>query len=155
MEDQEKDAEDDQYLKGGGGGGGAGVPAGEGGISVTGEDGDNCNCHFIDAEFPGGDGTATAGGTRGDHQVSREFNAISGEGGRGCDPAEAIDEGETTEGQTGSGGEVNGSPGEAGSPGYSLVVEGGSNTVNITESGSGSIAEENARIIYSTNVVSS
>ena len=49
-EDQEKDAEDDQYLKGGGGGGGAGVPAGEGGISVTGEDGDD-NYHPIDAEF--------------------------------------------------------------------------------------------------------
>ena len=155
MEDQEKDAEDDQYLKGGGGGGGAGVPAGEGGISVTGEDGDDCNCHFIDAEFPGGDGTATSGGTRGDHQVSREFNAQSGEGGRGCDPQEPVDEGTDTGGQTGSGGEKNGTPGEAGSPGYSLVVEGGSNTVNITESGSGSIAEENARIIYSTNVVSS
>ena len=155
-EDQEKDAEDDQYLKGGGGGGGAGVPAGEGGISVTGEDGDD-DYHPIDAEFPGGDGTATAGGTRGDHQVSLEFNAISGEGGRGCDPQEPVDEGETTEGQTGEGGEENGTPGEAGSPGYSIIVEGASNTVDISEieSGSGSIAEETTRIIYSTNVVDS
>ncbi len=111
----------------------------------------------IDAEFPGGDGTATAGGTRGDHQVSLEFNAISGEGGRGCDPQEPVDEGETTEGQTGSGGEENGTPGEAGSPGYSIIVEGASNTVDISEieSGSGSIAEETTRIIYSTNVVDS
>jgi len=155
-EDQEKDAEDDQYLKGGGGGGGAGVPAGEGGISVTGEDGDD-DYHPIDAEFPGGDGTATAGGTRGDHQVSLEFNAISGEGGRGCDPQEPVDEGETTEGQTGEGGEENGTPGEAGSPGYSIIVEGASNTVDISEieSGSGSIAEETTRIIYNTNVVDS
>ena len=155
-EDQEKDAEDDQYLKGGGGGGGAGVPAGEGGISVTGEDGDD-DYHPIDAEFPGGDGTATAGGTRGDHQVSLEFNAISGEGGRGCDPQEPVDENETTEGQTGEGGEENGTPGEAGSPGYSIIVEGASNTVDISEieSGSGSIAEETTRIIYSTNVVDS
>ena len=153
-EDQEKDAEDDQYLKGGGGGGGAGVPAGEGGISVTGEDGDN-EYHAINAEGPGGDGTATEGGARGDHQVSREFNAISGEGGRGCDPQEPTDEENTTEGQTASSGEENGTPGEAGTPGYSLVVEGASNTVNITESGSGSIAEESTRIIYSTNVVSS
>ena len=157
MEDQEKDAEDDQYLKGGGGGGGAGVPAGEGGISVTGEDGDDCNCHFIDAEFPGGDGTATAGGIRGDHQVSREFNAISGEGGRGCDPQEPTDEENTTEGQTGSGGEKNGTPGEAGTPGYSIIVEGGSNTVDIDQNGSGAgdIAEETTRIIYNTNVVNS
>ena len=155
-EDQEKDAEDDQYLKGGGGGGGAGVPAGEGGISVTGEDGDD-NYHAIDAEFPGGDGTATAGGAKGDHQVSREFDAQSGEGGRGCDPQEPIDEGETTEGETAINGEENGTPGEAGSPGYSIIVEGGSNTVDISEieSGSGSIAEETTRIIYNTNVVDS
>ena len=157
-EDQEKDAEDDQYLKGGGGGGGAGVPAGEGGISVTGEDGDDCNCHFIDAEFPGGDGTATTGGVRGDHQESREFDGISGEGGRGCDPQEPVDEGTQTGGQSPvdtTGKTSFGEPGEAGTPGYSLVVEGASNTVNITESGSGSIAEESTRIIYSTNVVSS
>ena len=156
-EDQEKDAEDDQYLKGGGGGGGAGVPAGEGGISVTGEDGDDCNCHFIDAEFPGGDGTATAGGTRGDHQVSREFNAISGEGGRGCDPQEPVDEEDMTEGQTGSSGEKYGTPGEAGTPGYSIIVEGGTNTVDIDQNGSGGgdIAEETTRIIYNTNVVNS
>ena len=156
VEDQEKDAEDDQYLKGGGGGGGAGVPAGEGGISVTGEDGDN-NYHPINAEFPGGDGTATAGGTRGDHQVSLEFNAISGEGGRGCDPQEPVDEGETTEGHTATSGEKNGTPGEAGTPGYSIIVEGGSNTVDISEieSGSGSIAEETTRIIYNTNVADS
>ena len=156
MEDQEKDAEDDQYLKGGGGGGGAGVPAGEGGISVTGEDGDD-NYHPIDAEFPGGDGTATAGGTRGDHQVSREFNAISGEGGRGCDPQEPVDEEDMTEGQTGSSGEKYGTPGEAGTPGYSIIVEGGTNTVDIDQNGSGGgdIAEETTRIIYNTNVVNS
>ena len=155
-EDQEKDAEDDQYLKGGGGGGGAGVPAGEGGISVTGEDGDD-EYHAIDAEFPGGDGTATEGGAKGDHQVSREFDAQSGEGGRGCDPQEPTDEENTTEGETAINGEENGTPGEAGSPGYSIIVEGGSNTVDISEieSGSGSIAEETTRIIYNTNVVNS
>lgn len=156
-EDQEKDAEDDQYLKGGGGGGGAGVPAGKGGISVQGHDGDD-NRNFIDAEFPGGDGTATEGGSKGDHQVSREFDAQSGEGGRGCDPQEPIDEGETTEGEdpTDNTGNVRkGTPGEAGTPGYSIIVEGAANTVNITESGSGAIAEENARIVYSTSVISS
>ncbi len=155
-EDQEKDAEDDQYLKGGGGGGGAGIPAGEGGISVTGEDGDD-DYHPIDAEFPGGDGTATAGGTRGDHQVSLEFNAISGEGGRGCDPQEPVDDGTDTGGQTGSGGEENGTPGEAGEPGYSIIVEGDSESVNIDEDGSGggAIAEETTRIVYNTDVVDS
>ena len=152
MEAQEKDAEDDQQLKGGGGGGGAGVPAGEGGISVTGEDGDD-DYHAIDAEGPGGDGTATAGGARGDHQVSLEFDAISGEGGRGCDPQEPVDEGTQTGGQTGSNGEENGTPGEAGTPGYSIIVEGGSNTVDIDQNGSGAgdIAEETTSCLLYTS----
>ena len=90
-------------------------------------------------------------------QHSRVEVEVPGEGGRGCDPQEPVDEEDTTEGQTGSGGEKNGNPGEAGSPGYSIIVEGGSNTVDLSEieSGSGSIAEETTRIIYSTNVVNS
>ena len=89
--------------------------------------------------------------------MSREFNAISGEGGRGCDPQEPVDEEDMTEGQTGSAGESYGSPGEAGTPGYSIIVEGASNTVDIDQNGSGAgdIAEETTRIIYSTNVVNS
>ena len=48
------------------------------------------------------------------------------------DPQEPVDENETTEGQTGEGGEENGTL-EKRSPGYSIIVEGGSNTVDISE----------------------
>jgi len=156
QEDPDKNGETDSFIFGGGGGGGAGIPGGEGATSNEGSDsGQGSEYDTAESEFPGGDGAAQSGGSRGDNQESLHEDCESGLGGRGCDPAEATDEENTTEGQTGVNGEENGTPGEAGSPGYSIIVEGASNTVNITESGSGSIAEENTRIIYSTNVVSS
>ena len=140
----------------GGGGGGAGIPGGEGATSNEGYDsGQGSEADTAESDFPGGDGAAQSGGAGGDNQESLHEDCESGLGGRGCDPAEAVDEGETTEGQTGVNGEENGGPGEAGTPGYSIIVEGASNTVNISESGSGAIAEGNSRIVYSTNVVSS
>ena len=158
MEDPDKNGETDSYIYGGGGGGGAGVPGGEGGTSDEGNDtGQGSEADTTDSDFPGGDGSATAGGGRGDNQEALHGNAESGLGGRGCDPQEPVDEGETTEGLTGVNGEENGTPGEAGTPGYSIVVEGGTNTVDIDQNGSGAgdIAEETTRIIYNTNVVSS
>ena len=146
------------YIQAGYGGGGAGVPGGEGGTSDEGNDtGQGSEADTTDSDFPGGDGSATAGGGRGDNQEALHGNAESGLGGRGCDPQEPVDEGETTEGLTGVNGEENGTPGEAGTPGYSIVVEGGTNTVDIDQNGSGAgdIAEETTRIIYNTNVVSS
>ena len=109
------------------------------------------------SKFFGSDGSSQNGGAGGDNQEALHGNAESGFGGRGCDPQEPVDEGETTEGHSPSGGEGNGTPGEAGTPGYSIIVEGASNTVNIDENGDGAgdIAEETTRIIYSTNVVDS
>ena len=156
QEDPDKNGETDSFLFGGGGGGGAGIPGGEGATSNEGYDsGQGSEADTAESDFPGGDGSAQSGGARGDNQESLHEDCESGLGGRGCDPAEAVDEGETTEGQTGVNGEENGTPGEAGTPGYSIIVEGASNTVNISESGSGAIAEGNSRIVYSTNVVSS
>ena len=158
QEDPDKNGETDSFIFGGGGGGGAGVPGGEGATSNEGADsGQGSEYDTAESEFPGGDGAAQTGGIRGDNQESLHGNCESGLGGRGCDPTEATDEENTTEGQTGVNGEENGTPGEAGSPGYSIIVEGGSNTVDISEieSGSGSIAEETTRIIYNTNVVDS
>jgi len=156
MEDPSKNGETDSFIFGGGGGGGAGIPGGEGATSNEGKDsGKGSEFDTAESDFPGGDGSAQSGGAGGDNQEALHGNAESGFGGRGCDPQEPVDEGETTEGHTATNGEENGTPGEAGTPGYSIIVEGASNTVNITESGSGAIAEENARIIYSTNVVSS
>lgn len=156
QEDPDKNGETDSFIFGGGGGGGAGIPGGEGATNNEGSDsGQGSEYDTAESEFPGGDGTAQSGGAGGDNQESLHEDCESGLGGRGCDPQEPVDEDETTEGHTATNGEENGTPGEAGTPGYSIIVEGDSETVNITESGSGTIAEENARIIYSTNVVSS
>ena len=158
QEDPDKNGETDSFLFGGGGGGGAGIPGGEGATSNEGDDsGQGSEYDTAESEFPGGDGAAQSGGARGDNQESLHGNCESGLGGRGCDPAEAVDEENTTEGQTGVNGEENGTPGEAGSPGYSIIVEGDSETVDIDANGSGggAIAEGNSRIVYSTNVVDS